>query len=202
MPGRAAAMDNGFVEQSLGARAAHERSDRRPAGRLASDRHVVRVAAESCRVVANPVQRRDQIGERLITGRASALRKCRVSEKAEGAESIVGGDHAQPFLGKYTCIVVVTHGRPGDKPSTMNPKKDGKILGACFGKHIEVETVFTAGADALIGSRLGLYGGKGMMPGNGEALTKASTFGPAPISRSLPAERQKGPLDRFQPHHE
>jgi hypothetical protein len=95
-------LDDGAPEQMDRARRRAQALDEPAARRLARDRHVVRVAAESRDVLLYPRERRERIGKRIIAG-GVVLRfggQRRMREVTERAEPVVDRDHHDAVPGE------------------------------------------------------------------------------------------------------
>ena len=103
---RAALHDRPLEEPARAARD-HVHEYRQATGRLAGDRHVVRVAAEPADVPLDPAQRRLLVHQPVVARRAARSRRDRrVGEEAEHAEPVVDGDDDGAVRRELGAVVV------------------------------------------------------------------------------------------------
>ena len=87
------AVDDGLVEQPLGARAAEQHGGGGAAGGLPENQHVVGVAAKGGDVVAIPLQGADLVEQAVVDRGAERRIEMADVHEAKGAHAVVDGDH-------------------------------------------------------------------------------------------------------------
>ena len=118
-----AALDDGLVEQPLGARHGQQRAHLPAAAGLAEDRDIARIAAEAAGMLAHPFQRRDQVEHTGIAGLGEALAaRLRQIEMAEDVQAMVDRhDHDIVALREPGAVVARRVGRAVRERAAMQP---------------------------------------------------------------------------------
>jgi hypothetical protein len=148
-----------LVEEALRERRGQQRVHGHPAGGLAEDRDVVRVATEGRDVPAHPLQRRELVHQTVVRERTRTLLRGerRVREEAQMAQPVVEADeHDAPAR---ECAAVVHRGRRAavDEAAAVDPHHHGQArIGARGGRtpHVQIEAVFRG----LLAERRGVAG--------------------------------------------
>ena len=101
-----AALDDCVMNEAFCERGREQNPDRNPAGRLAEDRHVGRVAAERSNFILHPLQRGNHVVEAEVALGLVALGEHRVGQVAECPEPIVDRDDHHVAARRERCAVV------------------------------------------------------------------------------------------------
>ncbi len=126
----AAGLDDGPLEQSLGERADQQVVHRHAAGRLAEDRHVVRIATECPDVTLHPPQGRQLVHERIVAEQlpANLAGECRKREETEVAQPIVEADQHHSIAGELRPVVDRRGCSAIDEPAAVDPHHHRQVV--------------------------------------------------------------------------
>ena len=119
---------------------------RHATGRLARNRHVLRIAAELLDVVPNPAQRRLLIHQAVVAGRATGPRgERRVGKEAKRAQAVVDRDDDDSGRREFRSVVVAA-GVLGEA-AAVDPYEHRPLSVATQARreHVEVEAVLREG---------------------------------------------------------
>ena len=185
---------HGAGNVALGQRGAHQERHGEGAGRLTHDVDAVRVSAESCDVVLDPLDGGHLIQETVVAtaciGRFG--REVRVGEEAEDTFAVVGGDADNAFLGDGGTVVAGLTAGAGHQAAAVEVDEHRQAVGCGFGRgpYIEVQAVFAAAgaAEVHVAEYIGLHGVVAELLGGAYACPFLNGLG------SLPAEFSHGCL--------
>src|SRR5262249_6631342 len=141
-----AALDDRGAEEPLRGRRRQVGRGTEPAGRLAADRHAVRISAEMPDVVADPLECELLVHEPVIATNSVAVQG-RVGEPAKRPEAIIDGDD-NDLAGADEDAGIESRASAVNKRAAMNEDPNGELVvvlrlrGCC---DIEEETIFTEG---------------------------------------------------------
>ena len=144
---QAAALDDRAVKESGGLRGQQQAVDVASSGRLAEDRHVVRVAAEGTDVFLHPAQRFDHVENGEIAGtchRVGVLAQGCVAKEPERSHAVLDGDDDNsPVADQFGPLIEI--GISDRIATAMNPDHDRKSLAGrqvvgCV--HIQSQAIF------------------------------------------------------------
>src|SRR5690606_26412917 len=117
------------VEETFGEWGGPQNADALAAGRLAGDRHPIRVAAERGDVVADPLESGDLVEDAVVARCAVAgfFREVGVREEAEHPQSVIDGDGEDVATGGERLAVIQRQGaRAGREPAAGEVDEDGE----------------------------------------------------------------------------
>src|SRR5690606_19039706 len=121
------------VDQAFGQWRGRQNADTLAAGRLASDRHLVGVAAERGDIVADPFESGDLVEDAVVTRCAvlGFVREFGVREEAEYSQPVVDGDGQDVATSGERLTVVQRQGaRAGGEPAAGDVHEHGQLVRA------------------------------------------------------------------------
>lgn len=95
----AAGLNNGFVKQPVRQIGGEQGADGKPAGRLAEQRNILRIAIKCRDIPLYPFQRRDLIHDAVIAAQR-LVRQCRMGKETKTADAVVEADEYHTLTGK------------------------------------------------------------------------------------------------------
>ena len=171
------ALRDRFREQPMRGRRGHQIQNAQPAGGLACDRHVRRIAAERFDIALNPFQRLDLIQHAVVAGyfQRRLVAELRMRQIAEHAETIVDRHDDDAPLRQARAVVERLFARATRKRAAVNPNKHRRFT--CVGRRpdIQRQAIFARRADVLRVDALEL---EARLHARGPKLSRALDAGP------------------------
>ena len=135
-----------LAEKALRQRRRQENRYRNRARRLAEHGDAPGVAAERGDIVPYPLERGDLVEQAVVAGAlvGSFRRQCRVREKAEDSDPVVGPDHDDAVRGELGAVIERIGVRAADEAAAVEEHHDGPVRARCMTRcpDTQSQTVF------------------------------------------------------------
>ena len=139
-------LDDAFVEQAFGGRGLHQRIDFHAAARLAEQSDILRVSAEVCDIVMNPLKGSNHVRVACVAGVFILVAERGEVHVAQDIQTMVQGndDHITKSAQRVAVICLLFNRRTGKESAAMQPDHDRLFGGGVnrLGPDVEVLAVF------------------------------------------------------------